>query len=123
MKEQLVKLSQTKAQYEATLKQLNVNLTKLGDAIEKLNVQESASPNSMSKVQSMKAEIEQIGMILDTVKRFKDEINVIQRYLDQNAYTPDKLFALNSQLNQLELNHDRVKDELTSNELKRSELA
>ena len=71
----------------------------------------------------MKAEIEQIVMILDTVKRFKDEINVIQRYLDQNAYTPDKLFALNSQLNQLELNHDRVKDELTSNELKRSELA
>ena len=38
MKEQLVKLTQTKAQYEATLKQLNVNLTKLGDAIEKLNV-------------------------------------------------------------------------------------
>ena len=123
MKDQLVKLTQTKAQYEATLKQLNMNLKKLGDEIDKLNVQENSSQNSMNKVQNLKAEIEQIVETLDTVKRFKDEINVIQRYLEKNAFTKEKLFSLNSQLNQLELSHCRAKDELTSKELKRGEIA
>ena len=76
-----------------------MNLKKLGDEIDKLNVQENSSLNSMNKVQNLKAEIEQIVEILDTVKRFKDEINVIQRYLEKNAFTKDKLFSLNSQLN------------------------
>ena len=77
MKQQLVKLTQTKTQYEATLKQVTINLKRLEKEIHQLNKQENDSLGATNKLQNLKGDIESVSKILDTLKRFRDELNVV----------------------------------------------